>query len=343
MDEKLLALLQKSRIFAPGGINPCNIRFTIEGMRDFEFFLPNCFGYGDEKSSKYLKSYLKNFLRRYIDAWVEIVRKDPKADFSWEEHSKKVFNFFGNFNWDEIYEKVESGKEVVNLKIEANGSLMRIKRFGDILAFNILNLHNAQKKHVRGLKAVRNLCRANDPNNNQGVYEIIHKVKIRLNIKTERIENIKEIIDFNDFFGLLKTELPWVEWDLKADDLIDNYINQTFEGLVVGRYHDFDIRAKLAHLEMESSDRSRYLEKIWRKGNVVLDRDSRFVFFDFSYLFFELSIKSSLPDRFAMKNDVKSRCLDEQFKLAEVSAMLINRLSAMQLEQHRTIRDSMGD
>ena len=342
MDEKLLALLQKSRIFAPGGINPCKIRFTIEGMRDFEFFLPNCFNYCGEKTPKYLKQNLKIFLRRYIDAWVEIVHNDPKADFSWEEHSKKVFNFFGNFNWDEIYEKVESGKEAVNLKIEANGSLMRIKRFGDILAFNILNLHNTQKEHVRGLKAVRNLCRINDPNNNQEVFEIIHKVKIRLNIKTERVGNTKEVIDFGSFFGLLKTELPWVEWDLKADDLVDDYIKKTPEGLVVGRYHDFDIWAKLVHSEPEGGDHSRYLDKIWREGNVSLEKKSRYVFSDLFYLFFELSIKSSFPS-WAGDNDVESCYLDEQFKLAEVSAILINRLSAMQLEQHRTIRDSMGD
>jgi hypothetical protein len=342
MDEKLVALLQKSRIFSPGGINPYEIMFIIEGMRDFEFFLPNCFDYFNEKTPKYLKQNLKIFLRRYLDAWVEIVRKDPSADFSWEEHSKKVFNFFGNFSWDEIYEKVESGKEAVNLKIEANGSLMRIKRFGDILAFNILNLHNTQKEHVRGLKAVRALCRINDPNNNHGVYEIIHKVKIQLKIKTERVGNTKEIIDFDSFFGLLKKELPWVEWNLNVVDLIDDYTQKTFKGLVVGCYHGFDIRARLIHLKMIDDDSSRYSDTIWRKGNVVLDRESRFVFLDCFDLFFELSIESSFPS-WAGDNDVKTRYLDEQFKLAEVSALLISQLSAMQLEQYRTIRDSMKD
>jgi hypothetical protein len=313
-------------------------------MNDFKFFLCQCFSEGTTEDPSYLENVVKSFIKRYLKTWANIMEKDSR-DFSWKDHSEKIFDLFGNFNWIKIFDEVKSGKNKVDIPIKANGSKIRIKRFGNILAFNILNLKNEEKKHINGLKSVENLCRADDPNNNQGVYEIIDKIEVifSINGKRERNENTGKVFDFNLIFKKIKIALPWVNWSLNAKNLIDSYLlNRDDKHTIVGQYCGFNILGKLIHKDEQKGIQYSNIQ-IWRAGNVKNTDKGKYQFKAGDDIQFKLSLVSSLPDSIFENSNTKSDFHSEQFKLAEAGAIFIAQLCAMQLNKYRESRIQIGD
>jgi len=316
MEEKLLALLEKSRIFSPHS-HSHKAKVSIEELDDYRFFICNCFG-GDELRFGFA---VKELLSRYIKSWAEILDKNPKNEFNWKEYSQNVFGFFDHFDWDAIYKTIEPGKSTFTFDIKTNKSQIQIKRFGDILAFNLLK--NGDNEHKTGFNALKALCRAENPGNNQGIYELIHKVNVSLSMPCQDTGSNKYLFDFDQIFEQLKMALPETEWSFDANQLIENYINNECRPITVGDFLGFKIYAALVHEEYRDSAR------IWRKGNVQHVKNSKYHFEYAADVVMLLTIKSSLPESFMINSDLDSEFHSEQFRLAEVAAIFVLRLCSI--------------
>lgn len=336
MDEKLLALLEKSRIFSPYSHAP-KAKVSIEELDEYRFFICNCFG-SDGQS---FKMNIRELLSRYIKSWAEILDEDPKKEFNWKEYSQNVFGFFDHFDWEAIYKTIEPGKSTFTFDIKANKSRIQIRRFGNILAFNLLK--NGDSEHKTGLNALKALCRAEDPGNNQGIYELIHRVNVSFSMPCQDKGSQKYLFDFDQIFEQLKVALPKAEWSLDASQLIENYLNdERGYPLEIGNLLGFKIYAALIHEEKGPAN-SDYREgvRIWRKGNVRHVKNGKYHFEYASDVAMLLTIKSSLPDRFVTNPDLDAKFHGEQFRLAEVAAIFIAQLCSMQAIRHREIRSTV--
>lgn len=331
MEENLLALLEKSRIFSPYRRTP-RVEVTIEGLDNYRFFICNCFGHGVDG----FISEVKTLLSRYIKSWAKILDENPKKEFDWKEYSQNVFGFFDHFDWDAIYKAVEPGKDNFTFDIKANNSRIKIRRLGDILAFDILK--NGEGEHKTGLNALKALCRAEDPSNNQGIYELIHKVSVSISMFSEGSGVHKYLFDFAKILEQLKIALPKADIYFNASELIENYLNDDHE-YVIGKLLGFNINTTLIHEEKGSknSNHPQYT-KIWRSGNVKHIRDAKYQFENASDISLVLTMKSTLPNNFMINSNNDSKFHSEQFRLAEVAAIFIVQLCAMQAIRHREIR-----
>jgi len=331
MDEKVLALLEKSRIFSPFSRAP-KARVLIEELDDYRFFICHCFGSNGDS----FRVNIRELLSRYIGAWAKILDEDPKKEFNWKQYSQNVFGFFDDFDWDAIYKTIESGKNTFTFDIKANKSQIQIKRFGNILAFDILK--NGENEHRTGLNALKALCRAEDPGNNQGIYELIHKISVSISMAGQDSGSHKYIFDLTQVFEQLKVALSKAAWSFDEKQLIENYLNKDHD-YVVGEIFGFRIYAALIH-EEKGPGNSDFTQsaRIWRNGNVKHIKEGEYQFEHGSDILLKLTIKSSLPDSFMDYPEPDTKFHSEQFRLAEVAAIFIVQLCAMQAMRYREIR-----
>ena len=347
MEENLLALLEKSNLFSFNGLNPFKAEVEIRGMRDFKFFLCNCFSERNLDDSSYLKGTMTVFLKHYLENWTKIMEEKPGTDLDWwKDYSKKTFGFLESFDWKDIFNRVKSGREIVDLIIKPNNSEIVIKRFGNILVFNVLNLGNKQKKHLSGLRAVKSLCRAEDASNNQGVYEIIHEIQICLSIPMKRGQQNECTFDFDSFFTLIEKASPWAGWNLNSKQLVDYYTRKKRGNLIVGQFFGFNVSAELIHDEkkeniLENSEDE--ITTVWRRGNVGHVEKATYKFIYGKDIFLKLILGSSLPNSLFKDADEECDFHREQFKIAEVGAIFCAQLCALQLSKFREYRVSIGD
>lgn len=336
MEEKLLALLEKSRIFSPYSHAP-KVKVSIEELDDYRFFICNCFG----SNGHSFGVNIRELLAKYINSWAKILDEDPKKEFDWKEYSQNVFGFFDHSDWDAIYKTIEPGKNSFTFEIKANKSRIKFKRFGDILAFDILK--NGESEHRTGLNALKALCRAEDPGNNQGIYELIHKVNVSISMAGQDSGSCKYLFDFAQVFEQLKVSLPKVEWSFDVNQLIENYLNDNNE-YVVGECLGFKIYAALIH-EEKGPGNSDYPQnvRIWRGGNLKHIKDREYQFENASDILLMLTMKSSLPDRFMIDPDLDSKFHTEQFRFAEVAAIFVTQLCSMQAIRYREIRAAIDN
>jgi hypothetical protein len=340
MEENLLALFEKSRMFSPYGHGP-RAKVKIEGMKDYKFFTCNCFYERSSDGLRMFKGSIKSLLRRYINVWAKILDEDPVSEFDWKEHSKKTFSFCENFEWEKILNKIESGRKCDDLNINANGSRIRIKRFGDILAFNVLNQNNEKKEHLTGIRAIKALCRKEDSGNNQGVYEIIHKAKVQISILGNNPYSRKYVFDFDKTYKQLKIALPWINWNFDTFQLIDTYLSK--ESLIIGQYCGLQIFAELIHEDNNQASSSSQKGLIWRRGNVEDVNGSVYTFANGNDIRLKLELRSSLPDTIFEDIETSAEFHSEQFIIAEAAAIFCTQLCSMQLNRYRESRASIGD
>jgi hypothetical protein len=339
MNENLFAMLEKSRLFSPYPHGPV-AKVNVSAMDNYKFFLSNCFYEDGTDPLGYFKGKVGHFLKRYVNDWAEITAKKDRK-FSWKEHSKEVFNLFGQFDWGKIYNHVISGENYVDLKIVASGSKIRITRFGNMLAFNVLCLSNSDKEHRSGHRAVVAWCRTPDSGNNQGVYEIVNKVEIFLSIPGENRVNREYVYNFSELYERLAKAAPWAEWIFDSAQMVENYRNNLCDKLIIGKYCGFDIHAGLIHDNNDQSKLQSQEIKIWRSGNVKKESAHEFRFSNGEDLRLSLVMRSSLPKHIFKEYDKKFDFA--RFKLSEAAAVICAQLCAMQLNQYRQSREAIGD
>lgn len=339
MDEKLLALLIKSRLFSGGSHNPFNPKIEVNGLKDYRFFTCNCFiGEGSGDAIPQFARYMKSLIKRYLNSWTEIAENETEEGINWKSYSGKVLDIFSDFDWHKIYEKIKSGKDSADLDIKANNSRIKIMRFGNILGFDVCNLKG--EKHKSGLKAIESICRTNDPGNNQGIYEVIHSAQVSFSIPRERPTYKECTFNFQEIFKIINLYMGNFQWSFDLNGLIEAYKKNG--SVYFGKIHEFEIMARLVHIERKSlHDRD---ELTWRRGNIEKENTTKYRFKNGDDICLEFKIASSLPENLPFeKADPQFDFHTEQFKFAEVVAIFISQICAMQLNRYRKSRESVGD
>lgn len=330
MHENLLSLIEKSEVFDPHSSRTFQTKIRVKSMDDYRFFLCNCFFHNaDNPVGPFVRS-MKMFLKQYMKTWASNVSLKSK-DFDWEKYSHDIFDFFEGFKWNDIYHGIESGDHESVIRIKANHSALHIRRFGNILAFDVRPT-TRQGEHEGALLAIKSLCRSEVPGNNQCIYDLVDKVELLLTLPMEKAK--ENIFNFDLIFQNIKTALPWVEWDFDHEKLIENYKNgqDSYHGLKVGKYFGFDIFARLIH-EGEKVVNHHTDNKIWYKGNVEYKGEQRYEFTSVHDIFLEISIKSSLPTGYN-NIDIQHDVHTEQFEFAKAATIFITSLSNMQLHKN---------
>lgn len=342
MDEKVLALLEKAGIFSTFDKN-FFAKPEIILMKNFRFWLPNCFNFEDRKDKELQFSNfdrkLQNFFRRYFDAWAKHMREIKKID--WEKYSFAMADFFLSLDARKIFDNLKSGEETAEITVSVTDALFQFRRFGDILAFDISRIRDKKEDHVAGRKAIESLCRVDDTNNNQGIYELIQGVKFSMSLPHERVpsSNARQF-DFHLIWEMLRISLPYA--DLVNSDptssLVEKYIDMDRRGMFIGKYLGFNIYAKLVHRDAKgkediSSEDFSYGDRArtWRKGNVQKKSDQNYVFREGDDLTLVISLESSLPTGLFEEIPTTSMFHAEQFYLARTGSIFLAGLCSSKL------------
>jgi hypothetical protein len=284
-----------------------------------------------------LKYIFKNFITRYLSAWLTEAVKKPGGDF-WNENWRNIIGLFDSIDWKRILSQLSSD-EPSDVVLAVSGTRFHLKRFGNILGFDIINNNDSAKEHKTGTRAIEALCRTKDPRNNQGIYELIHQVAFYLSIPGKRIENETYDIDFLEFFDLLKN-FPLVELELEPHELVDAYWQNDHKGQAIGHFLGLNIFVELVHGKKPDKP-SKQDERIWRRGNAQnIGTLHRFAKGDDLQL--KIALESSLPESFLGKTDQDFDYLGEQFRIAEVFAIIFAQLRALQLHRNCEVHDQLN-
>lgn len=359
MDEKLLALLKKSNLFKSSG-EGSDVQVNVNSLKEFRFWLPNFFLFSSdlEDDQKLLfNNRLKGFFVKFLDSWVNFVEFDPKKPFDWPTYSTSVANFFSNFDCDKFFKQLISGKKTTEIPVPPNNSKFLFHRMGDILAFDIEYISSKEKKHVTAIKAIEALCRKNDPCNNQGIYELIHEVKVSFGLpkKPNKTGSEYREIDFSVIADMLKKSLPYIEWNFIPDKLVDSY-QKVFQYSemelvsIIGNYFGLSIHARLFHSLAETENdimsdnfRNPSQTAIWRQGNVTKNSDTTYLFKRGSDLSLELSLRSSLPTSSFIDVDTSFLAHREQFIIANAGAIFSTVICSMILDSYQKRSITFGN
>lgn len=356
MEPKMIDLLEKGNLFFGGG-DIFRGKIEILPMEKFRFFLPNCFWTAEKDPERCFAPQLRSFIRRYLEAWLGIVEVDPQKPFDWKKYNTASIDcfLFLTKNVVNFYNQVVSGEETVIVPIFANNSQLLIRRMGDILVFNVSHYSSPEKEHVTGIRAVESLCRAHDPNSNQGVYELIQSINISFLLPKECTENggNERRIDFESVGNMLQVASPDVEWDFNPESLINAYLKMEKEGVVIGRYFNLNIRGHLLHGD-SVDDRNNIKSsnypyesdaKVWRSGNVSEISKAEYLFRVADDIRIVLSIESSLPRSVYSSNSVNIELAAhrEQFILATAGSIFIAQISAKLAHMNRKRSIELGN
>jgi len=356
IDEKLLALLVKSRLFKPASDYAIDVK--VNQLEKFQFWLPGCFPYGNDPDRKAdqiscFEDGLKNFLKRYLQSWVNLLEQDPKnKSFHWIKYSTSLADFFSSFDAKKYFDQVASGKNTVTIHVTPNSSQLLIRRMGDILAFGVSKIGSEATEHVTGVRAVEVLCRTDDPHNNQGVYELVSDIQVSFQLPQKSTENggMEGDVDFESISCMLKTTLPYVAWDFIPSVIVESYEEMDKDGIQIGEYFGLRINARLIHDGAKGKDditdeRFSYgpRAKIWRQGNVVQLSDTKYRFLEGENLLLVLTLKSSLPCSEYDEADALLKAHREQFLIASGGIILSTQLCSMMLNAYETQSIKLGN
>jgi len=357
IDEKILALLVKSRLFNPV-TSDYAIYVKVNQLEKFRFWLSSCFPYGNDPDRKHdqlscFKYKLIDFLKHYLISWVNLIEQDSKNKaFHWIGYSALLADFFTSFDAKKYFDQVASGNKTVIIHIPPNSSQLTIRRMGDILAFNVSKLGSESTEHISGARAVKALCRAEDSSNNQGVYELVRDVQVSFQLPYEYTENggTETDVEFTSINVMLKTTLPYVTWYFDPPTLVESYRDMGKDGVLVGEYFGLNVRARLVHNDTKGKDditdeRFSYgpRAKIWRQGNVVPLSNTKYRFLEGENLHLILTLTSSLPHSEYDQADVLLKARREQFLLANGGIILCTQLCSMMLNAYQAQSIKLGN
>lgn len=347
MDESMLALMEKSRMFksiVPGFFVEAKA-ISLEG---FSFWLPHCFDeYTDIQDDadgplKRFRYELNSFFRKYLETWFA-QNKQSKDVVAATKDLFFVASFLGNLGQEKGFIKLKSGKDIIKIHEPISNAEFRFKRMGDLLAFNIYRPgRNPDEEHSTGKKAVLTLCRRKDSSNNRGVYELVQRVEITLELPN--ISENGKTYSLVEFGKEINRAICSISVNLSPEQLIEKY--HKLEGdSVIGKWCGLQIGARLIHFgkdnEADRISSENYIIKersaTWRRGNLVRLTNSRkadFALMENSQIALMISVSGSLPQREIFANDCSKKYLDEQFLIANVGSMVAMNLGSMMLNRH---------
>lgn len=335
IDAKVLELFEKSRILQLSR-GDFNTNVSVNSMYEYSFSLPSCFlkSRADrdiDEEYLYFERRIVSFINRYLQCWLEQIQsnKDEAIKWNWIEYFNVQAEYFYKFSLKEQYKNLSVRNRTIDIHVSPNQSVLRMCRFGDILVFNVTKEESSYTKHVSGTKAVLSLCRAHDPNSNQGVYELIHNIQTSFSLPKKITGNRHDNnIDFNYIGCLLSSAAPYVDWNFIPSNIIKSYVEDIEEGIIVGKYFDLPIYAKIVHVGQNSSNPTS--DKIWRRGNVTNVSDSIYQFKVLDNLQLTITIQSSLPYIYCGGDyEGTQKTHREQFILLKAGTILATQLCSM--------------
>lgn len=339
LDEKFLAVLNKSGFFSTTHHNFLVPTAEIRGMdmQKFNFFISirNC----DDEIGYFVRD-LKSLLASYMKSWAAIAEKSEKG-LDWKDFSSKTFDIFGSIDWQKLFDRIKAGTVTGDIDIPACNTKMRIKRFGDLLAFDVFSLKSPDKRHINGVRALEALCRKECPDNNHGIYELIKEVRINIPLDGESKMHKELVCDFGLLCTFLSQALSWTEWNFDISALVSAYAEEPYKPLVIGEYQGFNLSAKLVHKQAGRKDTQRQTTPIWRKGNVQNVKNQQYRFTEGDDLLLQITIRSSLPE-LTDQTDRSFKYCAEQFRLADVVAIISVQLGALQLHKYIEHRNQLN-
>lgn len=184
LDSGVRAMLERNHFYNFSGYSLTDgfVSFVeIIPLRDYQFFLPECFSIRDENNLKYFKSTVEYFIQNYLFGWAR-KKKETTKDFDCLNFGEEVVSFFYNFKPEEVFKRIESGKDYSEFEVTPNNTVFKIKRFGNILGCGIKSV--AGNHHKSGIAAILKMCRCENYDNNQGVYELIDAIKVSVSLKS---------------------------------------------------------------------------------------------------------------------------------------------------------------
>lgn len=331
LDERLLAMLEKTHLFNFQGYSLAE--GFVAGARvvppqNYQFYIPNAFLSSNNREDVYcFKSRLEFFLKTYLFGWADKKIKQEK-NFDSLAFAREAVSFFSGFEFKKCYEALVSGKEYFTIKIDANNTLFRCKRFGDILGIGIQS--SSDKPHKLGIATLEDFCREEDRGNNHGIYELIDKVDIFFSLSS---------ISKNGQFGPdLHTKLSEVLYfcDLSTFDssrVVDAFKKSNYRGVSVGKYHGLDILMGVDYKGIDKTDvrhTGHYdseARAVFREAS-VRESQNGFCFLKPEEIIVTITLKSSLPN-FTRDMGISFDAHDEQFLLAKAGSIFSSQLCSM--------------
>lgn len=351
MDESMIALLEKSRMF-----NSFASGFFIKAeaipLEGFSFWLPHCF---DEYANiqddvdgplKRFRHELNSFFRKYLETWLT-QNKQTKEAVAETKDLFSVANFLGNLGQEKDFIQLKSGKDIVKIHEPISNADFRFKRVGDLLVFNVYRPgRSSDEDHSSGKKSILALCRCKDRNQNQGIYELVQRVEITLVIpeaRSSEFENHKTY-SLAGFGKEISQALHRISINFSPEQLIEKY--QKLGGdSVIGEWRGLQIAARLIHPEATNkkdhiaNDEFDFRDRAmsWRRGNLWRLTDSHeadFALMENCPIALMISVSGSLSQRSSYVNDCSKKYHEEQFLIANVGSMVAMSLGIMMLDRH---------
>lgn len=274
---------------------------------------------------------------QYLHSWALNTLETTEK---WKKFSLDLCIFIKELDLEKIWDQLKNeycGHKNYEIKIDANDSVMKFNRHGELLVFDMLH-SSLNKAHKSAKKTAERLCRSPDTTNNQGVYEILHHVDIDIPLPTIDLpKHIDVEVDFSLIYDQLRLFAGQIDWTFDTDALIERYKKVDSGYQLIGEYFGIPIYTTLLHQGRQKKAHKK--EKlIWRNGNAKKAQTDKYRFFEASDLVLRIHLSSSLPTN---SYDIIPKGPDlrkEQFKIATVAATLINQIATLRSHDYLSTR-----
>lgn len=331
MEQEALELLERSFLFPSGENTRHSVGLTIHEMC-FPFVSRQVF-FEHLKSSEIenFEGYIYNFILKYIKTW--IAKNSDTVERKNEDIFQQLFDFREKFNHKDIFSKICDGGDEAEIEIDLNNSKIRVKRFGNCLAFQVRHGGRSSDSHKTGFLALEEMANEKD----KTVRPFVHRIECSIPLPKEHAEKNSENISFIKIHEMLREALRYIDWapiDSWIYEMILRYKEVSWndptpeDGVFVGMCANIPIKAMLMHTECRDFQKT----KPWRNGNVSLVHET-----SLTYNFCEaddlrLVLMAHCGNRrYASftKHDTRLDTEDIQRRLLLVGAMLHNSLCTM--------------
>ena len=336
LNPDIAMMLERSRLYNFFGYSSSEgFKSLVEvtPLRDYQFFLPNCFlnGSSGDEDLEYFESQIKFFLKDYLLNWAR-KKEETEKDFDSLGFGSEAISFFNGFNRKELFDKIATGTDHSEIKVEPNNTIFKVKRFGDILGLGIKSASG--NPHKSDMATLSRMCYREDPNT-QMVSELRDRIKVSISFA-----GICPDGEFgSDFFDKLRIALPYVSWrtDFRIDDFIERYKKVDDSDFIVGSYRGFNILMDLVHGDAKDEQDIKHVRhynkdeaRILRRANVDGSGD-KYHFKSRRDLVITFTLKSSLSN-FMGGMDINFDAHEEQYRLVRVGSIFSSQLCSMVVE-----------
>ncbi|MBU4480114.1 hypothetical protein KKG48_01555 [Patescibacteria group bacterium] len=258
-------LFKRSRLFPLEGNSFQDVILRVCPM-DFPFRSWTIFHRKDDEKENF-SNHILPIIKDYIRVWID---ENPSTEKKYIDRIwSGISDLYEKFNPGEIFNKISSGHDWVDIPIGINNSVLRTKRFGNCIGFKVLQ---GDGIHKTGFEAMTFMC----DDRNCSISPFIHRIECSIPILSKQHgENNSVDVYFHDIYQQLVDACRSIEWKTFQEwfpALIEQYQSVDWntgtidQGIVVGYQEGVEIQALIVH-----SDEKEYQQKRqWRKGNVTV-------------------------------------------------------------------------